>query len=68
MLRHFFAVPQLTVTYIDLQNVTYNLQDCIPTRQGLMCNGLTRQLEPCLLQHSSNLCILTLFPVNNYST
>ena len=67
VLRNFFAVPQLTGTCIDLPNVTYNLQDCISTHQGLICNGLARQMEPCLLHHSSDLCILTLFPVNNYS-
>ncbi|XP_036590210.1 uncharacterized protein LOC118827963 [Trichosurus vulpecula] len=67
VLYKYFALPHIYGNYIDWYNVTHTLSDCIVTDGGMVCGMMTRQMEPCLLSHSSNLCDLTLFPVNNFS-
>lgn len=62
-----FLKPQIDGTHIDEHNVTYQLQDCVPTDRGPVCNGLVRAVEPCLLTHAINVCHFTVFPVANYS-
>lgn len=60
-------LPQIEGSYIDRYNVTFSLSECTPTDQGPNCNGLIRVMEPCLLQHSINLCTFTLYPLSNFS-
>ena len=62
-----FLKPQIDGTHIDEHNVTYQLQDCVPTDRGPVCNGLVRAVKPCLLTHAINVCHFTVFPVANYS-
>lgn len=64
---NYFLQPQTEGTHIDNSNITYKLTDCISTDQGPVCNGLLRIMEPCLLSHSTNLCIVTAFPISNFS-
>lgn len=64
---NYFLQPQIEGTFIDSSNVTYKLTDCVPTDRGLTCNGLLQIMEPCLLTHSINLCILTVYPLVNFS-
>lgn len=67
LVEDHFLHPQIEGTHIDNDNVTYKLEDCISTDKGPMCNGLTRIIEPCLLSHSVNVCLLTVYPVMNFS-
>lgn len=64
---NYFLQPQIEGTFIDSSNVTYKLTGCVPTDRGLTCNGLLRIMEPCLLTHSVNLCILTVYPLVKFS-
>lgn len=59
--------PQIEGTFTDHDNVTYKFTDCISTDRGLICNGLLRIMEPCLLSHSINICILTVYPITSFS-
>ncbi|XP_078009452.1 uncharacterized protein LOC144457095 isoform X2 [Phascolarctos cinereus] len=67
VLHKYFALPHIYGNYIDWYNVTHTLSDCVVTNGGIVCGMMTRQMEPCLLSHSSNLCDLTLYPVSNFS-
>ena len=67
VLHSYFALPHIYGNYIDDHNVTHTLSDCTATVRGIVCGMMTRQMEPCLLSHSSNLCDLTIYPVNNFS-
>ncbi|XP_068919915.1 uncharacterized protein [Petaurus breviceps papuanus] len=67
VLHKYFALPHIYGNYIDWYNVTHTLSDCVVTSGGMVCGMMTRQMEPCLLPHSSNLCDLTLYPLNNFT-
>lgn len=65
--KNYFLQPQIEETLINYNNITYKLTDCIPTDGGPSCNGLLRIIKPYLLSHSINVCILTVYPVTNFS-
>ena len=60
-------LPQVEETLVGEQNITYKLIDCISTTHGPVCQGLTYIKEPCLLQHSINICLWTLYILQNFN-
>ncbi|XP_038599110.1 uncharacterized protein LOC119924204 [Tachyglossus aculeatus] len=67
VLSLYFVLPQLNGEYIDQRNNTHILRECTSCLEGMVCGMATPQMEPCLLNHSSNLCTLTLYQQSNFS-
>ena len=51
-----YWLPHLNGNYLDSDNQTHLLLDCVRAAEGLVCGQTSRIWEPCFLERSINYC------------